>query len=152
MHVTLRNNDDVVELPSSYTFDCGWLVKPKGNGSFGLMSEYSIRPDSEEWTEADNGRIPPCSFETFRQLWSSKFPKLRIRSPSYDTCTTCFKYCNNLSAITRQANLQCIVLKDIDLDDQEGGEDIDVTQDLVNELVEMNESSDEESSDEESSD
>ena len=159
LRVALRNNDDIVELPSSYTkrqlyakflFECGWLVKPKGNGSFGPMSEYTIRLDSEEWTEADNGRIPPCSFETFRQLWSSKFPKLRIRSPSYDTCTTCFKYCNNLSAITRQANLQCIVLKDIDLDDQEGGEDIDVTQDLDNELVQMNESSDEESSDEES--
>ena len=154
LRVALRNDDDIVELPSSFTkrqlyakflFECGWVVKPKGNGSFGPIKHYETRPDSDEWSEAENGRVAPCSFETFRSLWLEKFPKLRIRSPSYDTCSTCFKFSNHLSAIQREANMQSVVLKEIDqfsfCQDCEGTDEV-----VDNDIVEMSDSSDDDSS------
>ena len=46
--IALRNDDEIVELPSCFSkrqlyckflYGCGWVVKPKGNGSFGLIKE-----------------------------------------------------------------------------------------------------------------
>ena len=76
--IALRNDDDIAELPSSFTkrqmycnflFGLGWCVKPKGNGSFGPLKEYELREDSDDWVGTAENQIHPCSFETFKMCW-----------------------------------------------------------------------------------
>ena len=117
--IALRNDDEIVELPSCFSkrqlyckflYGCGWVVKPKGNGSFGPIKEYDLRKDGDDWVGTDENRIAPCSFSTFCIFWHKNFPKLQIRSPAYDTCATCFKFSCNLSAIHRKARENDIIL------------------------------------------
>ena len=85
--IALHNEDDIVELPSCFSkrqlycrflYGCGWVVKPKGNGSFGPINEYKLREDSDDWVGSDENVLAPCSFETFRSFWEKKYPKLQI--------------------------------------------------------------------------
>ena len=83
--IALRNNDDIAELPRSFTkrqmycnflFGLGWCVKPKGNGIFGPIREYELREDSYDWVGTAENQIHPCSFEKFRMFWLAHYPKL----------------------------------------------------------------------------
>ena len=76
--VALRNNDDIVELPSSYSkrnlyarfmLTLGWKVKPDGAGNFGKLKDYKPRPFDEDWVKGEATTVSPCSFETFRRFW-----------------------------------------------------------------------------------
>ena len=122
--IALRNDDEIVELPSCFSkrqlyckflYECGWVVKPKGNGSFGPIKEYDLQKDGDDWVGTDENRIAPCSFSTFCIFWHKNFPKLQIRLPAYDTCATCFKFSCNLSAIHRKARENDIILNLNDL-------------------------------------
>ena len=60
--IALRNDDEIVELPSCFSKrqlyckfleGCGWVVKPKGNGSFGPIKEYDLQKDGDDWVGTD---------------------------------------------------------------------------------------------------
>ena len=83
--IAFRNDDDISELPSSFTkrqiyynflFGLRWCVKLKGNGSFGPLREYELRDDSDDLVGTAENPIHPCSFETFRMCWLTHYPKL----------------------------------------------------------------------------
>ena len=85
--IALRNEDDIVELPSCFSkrqlycqflYGCGWVIKPKGNRSFGPIKEYELRKDSDDWVGSDENVIAPCSFEMFCCFWEKNYPKLQI--------------------------------------------------------------------------
>ena len=110
--VALRDDDDITELPSSYTkrqlycrlmYEMGWSVVAHNNGSFGKLRDYQERKFGEDWVEGVDTPETPFSFTTFLQYWSVHYPKLKIRKPSYDTCVLCFTYCNKLSSMSRAA-------------------------------------------------
>ena len=86
--------------------------------------------------------MSPCSFESFRCFWLEHYPKLKIREPSYDTCSTCFKYSNSLSALTKNANENQITLKDV-LFDQFSNTNcsLDGEEGVDNELMELSRNS-----------
>ena len=149
--VALRDDDDIIELPSSYSkrnlyarfmLMLGWKVKPDGAGNFGKLRDYEPRPFDEDWVDGEATPVSPCSFESFRRFWLEHYPKLKIREPSYDTCSTCFKYSNSLAALTKNANENQITLKDVlfhqfsnancSLDGEEG---------VDNELIELSRNS-----------
>ena len=107
------------------------------------MNEYTTQQRSDEWNEVGDGIICACSFDALSMFWLDNYPKLSTRLPSYDTCITCFKFTNIFFAIQRQANFQFTVPYVID-EAKIGGEDNYEAQCVDNELLETNESSDEE--------
>ena len=120
--VALRDDDDITELPSSYSkrqlycrlmLELGWSVVADNNGSFGKLRDYEERKFDEDWVEGVNTPETPFTFSTFLEYWKTHYPKLKIRKPSYDTCVLCFKYRNNLSSISRSAKESNVTLDDI---------------------------------------
>ena len=109
----------------------GWNCKADGRGSFGTICNYEARSYDEFWVEGVDEAIYPISYSTFHYVWDLHYPKLKIRSPSYDTCSLCFKYSCSLSSIQREANNASVVLNDIiytNVEDDNGnneGEEID---------------------------
>ena len=105
-------------------YSWGWVVKPDGRGNFGKTSNYEVRDfDGEDWVEGESEIVSPISFSTFLAFWEAHHPKLKIRSPAYDTCTLCFKYSCSLSSLFRAANeagieIDDVVLGDMNLDDK----------------------------------
>ena len=138
---------DVVDLPSCYTkrqlyarflHEIGWIVRPKVNGSFGKIADYEQRPFDEFWIEGEDVPTPACSFETFRAFWAKNFPKLKIRSPVYNTCSLCYQYSNNLSDIQRKMNGMNVFLEQNELSRDETQFDDDeesIDEDLVDILA-----------------
>ena len=138
--IALRDDDDTIDLPSSYSkrgLYCklmhlwGWNCKVDGRGSFGKRCNYEARSYDEFWVEGVDEAIYPISYSTFHCFWDLHYPKLKIRSPSYDTCSLCFKYTCSLSSIQREANNASVVLNDIvytNVEDDNGnneGEEVD---------------------------
>ena len=85
--ISLRNDDDIAELPSSFTkrqmycnflFGLGWCVKPKGNGSFGPLREYEMREDSYDWVGTAETQCHACCFETFIIFWLSHYREYKL--------------------------------------------------------------------------
>ena len=109
----------------------GWNCKADGRGSFGKRCNYEARSYDEFWVEGVDEAIYPISYSTFHCLWDLHCPTLKIRSPSYDTCSLCFKYTCSLSSIQREANNTSVVLNDIlytNVEDDNGnneGEEVD---------------------------
>ena len=70
--VALRDDDDILELPSSYSkrslysrlmYSWGWVVKPDGRGNFGKTSNDEVRDfDGEDWVEGESEIVSPISF------------------------------------------------------------------------------------------
>ena len=74
-------------------------------GNFGKTRDYEVREfDGTDWVDGESETVAVISFATFLSFWNLHFPKLKIRSPSYDTCSVCFKYSCSLSSIFRAAN------------------------------------------------
>ena len=120
--IALRDNDDSVDLPSCYSkrsLYCklmhlwGWVCRADGRGNFGKLQDYEARSFDEFWVAGECEIISPISYSTSFSFWAINYPKLKIRSPSYDTCSLCFKFSCNLSSILRAANECNIVLKDV---------------------------------------
>ena len=120
--IALRDNDDSVDLPSCYSkrsLYCklmhlwGWVCRADGWGNFGKLQDYEGRSFDEFWVAGELEIISPITYSTFFSFWAINYPKLKIRSPSYDTCSLCFKFSCLLSTILRAANECNIVLKDI---------------------------------------
>ena len=124
--VALRDDDEIVELPSSYSkrglyaklmLEWGWTVMCDGRGNYGKLSDYEARAYGDDWVEGVDEAVSPISFATFLKFWSVHYAKLKIRSPSYDTCVLCFKFSCSLSAIVRSANDANIELGNVVLDE-----------------------------------
>ena len=99
--IALRDNDDSVDLPSCYSkrsLYCklmhlwGWVCRADGRGSFGKLKDYEARSFDEFWVAGECEIISPITYSTFFSFWAINYPKLKIRSPSHDTCSLCFKF------------------------------------------------------------
>ena len=113
----LKDDDDNVELPSSYTkrtlysrwcWDRGWDIKPNGGaGSYGRVQDHSKRvnkPDSLDenlWPVGSVSR-EVCSKSTFCRFWDEHYKTLVIKKSSHDTCSVCYLFTNALNGLKRR--------------------------------------------------
>ena len=115
--LVLQDDDDQVELPSSYTKQTlysrwcwlrGWDIKPKGGvGSYGKISEYPKRVntvgtfDELLWPEGSVS-LPVCSKVSFCNFWDDNFKDLVIKKSSHDTCAVCYLFSNAITGLKRR--------------------------------------------------
>ena len=115
--LVMQDDDDKVELPSSYTKRTlysrwcwlrGWDLKPKGgDGSYGRISDYQKRVntpgtfDELLWPEGSQS-LPVCSKTAFCKFWDDKFKDLVIKKSSHDTCGVCYLFMNALTGLRRR--------------------------------------------------
>ena len=110
--IVLKEDDDNIELPSSYTkrgvysrwcWSRGWDVRPKGgNGGYGKLGEYAERKFDEYLWPAGSEAVDVCSFASFIIFWQKYFKILIIKKSSHDTCGVCYSFSNLLYGLKRR--------------------------------------------------
>lgn len=98
-HITgigIRNAEvNNVELPSSmghralyarFCHEQGKQVLVDDKGNYGSIKDMQDRTD-DEWGNAES--LPVCAYSTFCDIWKRRFPNLKVRPPSEDTCNDC---------------------------------------------------------------
>jgi hypothetical protein len=87
---------NAVELPSNFTYCSlyeqywygrGWLVKSNNKGCYPRLEDYNKRKKDDCLFEEDNMAAEEVvSWWSFRYIWKTDLPKIRIRAPCNDTC------------------------------------------------------------------
>lgn len=134
---TLRDAEEgSILLPSNFTkrslyiswcFSMGYKIKATAKGSFGPVSEYSLREfDPELWPEGSVAQ-DVCSWRGFCFHWKTHFPLLKIRNPCEDTCGACVRLRNSWHVLDRITGRRrapppaddddSSIVNDVDIDD-----------------------------------
>jgi len=109
--VGLRNDEiNSIELPSNMTYRniyCGWCYsmgyKPRADakGNFGPVTDFPLRSfDDITWPAGSQGNV--CSWSSFRKLWTTFFPSMKIRNRCEDVCGECVRLKNSFQFLKKQ--------------------------------------------------
>jgi hypothetical protein len=145
--LVLKDDDDNIELPSSYTkrrlycrwcWERGWDIRLKGgNGSYGKVKDCTRRvsipgtSDDVLWP-VDSVFLPMCTMASFSSFWKEHHPLLIIKKSSHDTCGVCYLFSNTLNGLKRREVQEgrrgvreerlFSGVREVELDEDDGGE------------------------------